>query len=352
MKIQLQKKVWIPLVAAVSALLLVSAVLVSWLVILPHFTFTVTDQGNSVTVRSWKTDPESVLEKLELDLREEDVFTAEKTKKGTHITVSRAQRIEITVKGETQTVYTQGETVEQLLTRLNIGTTDPWQVSVSLDEKTIDGMTIQVDHVEKGPYSAVEEIPFAVLYCKDPSLPSGQEEIMIEGVNGQQENTGEAVYVNGEIESVTVTQNTVLTEPVKQIVAVGTGEKEGEERKYPLVGDNFLLTADGQCLYYSYVDVYNATAYTSWIDDVTGTTACGTPARVGAVAVDPKVIPYYTKMYIVSKDGVFDYGVSSAEDCGGAIKGKIIDLFFNTLEDCYAFGRRDIFVYFLTEEPA
>lgn len=352
MKKRLQKKIWIPLVAAASALLLLSVVLVSWFVILPHFTFTVTDRGNSVTVRSWKTEPESIFEKLELELRKEDVYTAEKIKTGTHITISRAQKIEITVSRETQTVYTQGETVEQLLTRLNIGTSAPWQVSVSLEEKTYDGMVIQVDHIEQGPYSAVEEIPFEVLYCNDPSLPLGQEEIMVAGVSGQQENTGEAIYVNGEIESVTVTQNTVLTEPVKQIVAVGTGEKEGQQRQYPLVGENFLLTADGQCLYFSYVDVYNATAYTSWIDDVTGTTACGTPARVGAVAVDPKVIPYYTKMYIVSEDGVFDYGVSSAEDCGGAIKGKIIDLFFNTLENCYAFGRRDIFVYFLTEEPA
>ena len=54
-------------------------------------------------------------------------------------------------------------------------------------------------------------------------------------------------------------------------------------------------------------------------------------------------------MYIVSEDGEFDYGIASADDCGGAVKGKIIDLFFDSLEECYAFGRRDITVYFLSE---
>ena len=112
------------------------------------------------------------------------------------------------------------------------------------------------------------------------------------------------------------------------------------------------MTSAGECLYFSKVEVFNATAYTSWYQGTTGTTFCGTPARVGAVAVDPSVIPYYTKMYIVSEDGVFEYGHASAEDCGGAIKGKIIDLFFNTLEECIQFGRRDILVYFLVEEPA
>ena len=63
------------------------------------------------------------------------------------------------------------------------------------------------------------------------------------------------------------------------------------------------------------------------------------------------LIPYFTKMYIISEDGVYDYGEASAEDCGSAIKNKTIDLFFNTEAECWQFGRRNIKVYFLTEEP-
>ena len=65
------------------------------------------------------------------------------------------------------------------------------------------------------------------------------------------------------------------------------------------------------------------------------------------MAVDPKVIPLGTKMYIVSADGEYLYGYCVAEDTGGAIQGNIVDLFFNTYEECIQFGRRDVLIYIL-----
>lgn len=204
---------------------------------------------------------------------------------------------------------------------------------------------------QTGEYISVQDIDYEVLYCKDPSLPEGQTQILVPGVNGQLKSIGQAVYVNGVPESITVSQTQIMIQPVSQIVAVGTGENIAAQRQYPLVGEDFIYTAGGEILYYSRVETFQATAYTSGIGGVTNTTACGTQARVGAVAVDPSVIPYYTKMYIVSEDGQFDYGESSAEDCGGAIRGKIIDLYFATVSECYQFGRRPVQVYFLTEDP-
>ena len=81
--------------------------------------------------------------------------------------------------------------------------------------------------------------------------------------------------------------------------------------------------------------------------DVDGITATGTQARVGAIAVDPKVIPYGTRMFIVSEDGKYIYGEATAEDCGGLIKGNRIDLYFDTLRECNTFGVRMCQVYFL-----
>lgn len=213
-------------------------------------------------------------------------------------------------------------------------------------------LTQMQDTVEEKAYSMVEQMDYEILYCIDPSLPKGEEEILRPGVQGQRKQIGQAVYVNGQIESVTVSETVVLAQPVSQIVAVGSGESEGASRKYPLVGEGILYTAGGELLHYCRVEKFQATAYTSWVGGVTGTTACGTQARVGAVAVDPSVIPYFTSMYIVSDDGIYDYGKSSAEDCGGAIKGNIVDLYFNSLQACYQFGRRDVWVYFLTEEEA
>ena len=39
--------------------------------------------------------------------------------------------------------------------------------------------------------------------------------------------------------------------------------------------------------------------------------------------------------------------IATAEDIGGAIKGKKVDLYFNTFDECWIFGIRDITIYFL-----
>jgi len=88
----------------------------------------------------------------------------------------------------------------------------------------------------------------------------------------------------------------------------------------------------------------SATAYTTE-RQTHKKTATGTLARVGAIAVDPKVIPYGTKMYVVAADGSWIYGNAVAEDCGGGIKGNKIDLFFDTYEECINFGVKNAVVY-------
>ena len=71
-------------------------------------------------------------------------------------------------------------------------------------------------------------------------------------------------------------------------------------------------------------------------------TATGTKPKWGTIAVDPTVIPYGTKVYIPKFDMVF-----TAEDCGGAIKGNKIDIFMNSKNESYTWGRRNIEIYIL-----
>lgn len=95
-----------------------------------------------------------------------------------------------------------------------------------------------------------------------------------------------------------------------------------------------------------------ATAYTAAADEcwpyADGLTATGVKCEVGVVAVDPKVIPLKSKLYIETADGSFVYGYCTAEDTGGAIKGNKIDLAMNTKADCFQFGRRTVKVYILS----
>lgn len=76
-------------------------------------------------------------------------------------------------------------------------------------------------------------------------------------------------------------------------------------------------------------------------------TALGTKLRPGVVAVDRRVIPLGTKLYIESMDSWPDYGFAVAEDTGGAIKGNKIDLFFKDTDTVWKFGRRKVKVYVL-----
>jgi len=97
--------------------------------------------------------------------------------------------------------------------------------------------------------------------------------------------------------------------------------------------------------HYKRIVTMESTAYepgpTSCGGDTSGNTACGLKAGYGVVAVDPDTIPLGTRLFIEG------YGYAVAGDTGGAIKGNIIDLGFMTLDECYAWGRRDVQVYVL-----
>lgn len=74
-----------------------------------------------------------------------------------------------------------------------------------------------------------------------------------------------------------------------------------------------------------------------------GITAIGLRARKGIIAVDPRVIPIGTRIYIPG------YGEALAADTGGWIKGNRVDLCFESREECYRYGRRKIKIYLIED---
>jgi 3D (Asp-Asp-Asp) domain-containing protein/peptidoglycan hydrolase CwlO-like protein len=69
---------------------------------------------------------------------------------------------------------------------------------------------------------------------------------------------------------------------------------------------------------------------------IKGRTATGAPTGWGIVAVDPSVIPLGTRMTIPG------YGSGVAADTGGAVRGATIDLWFPSLAQARAWGRRTV----------
>lgn len=76
-----------------------------------------------------------------------------------------------------------------------------------------------------------------------------------------------------------------------------------------------------------------------------GYTASGTYVNYGTVAVDPRVIPMGTRMYIPG------YGEAIARDTGGAIVGNKIDVWFPSLGQCYQWGYRTVTITIIDGPP-
>lgn len=203
----------------------------------------------------------------------------------------------------------------------------------------------------------VDLLPYDTLRQADPNLLLGEEQVVQAGVQGTVSARSRVITDPDGSLSIT-SMGTTVSQPVDEIVAYGT-QVEPVTQSWLSVTDDVLThidanadgsgtltTASGQELAYTQVLSCKATAYTtqrqSWKKTATGTTA-----RVGAIAVDPRVIPYGTRMFIVSADGSITYGVATAEDCGGNIKGNRIDLFFDTYDECVSFGVRACDVYLL-----
>ncbi len=314
---------------------------------LAQTTYVITD-GDQVTVHTtYTSDPKKVLHEAGFTLDSNDYYTTQATQEGSEIIVQRAQEVTIHNCGNTMQVNSYGQTVGQLLSENGITVGGEYVLSLPEDTETYDGMEISINHVVQSEETYTQEIPYEITYCDDDTMQEGEQQVLVEGISGQVLRKASVVYENKQEKSRTVLEEDVLEQPVNQVVAVGTGKNVGAKRTAPLIGDGVIVLPTGEVLTYSRQAQFSATAYTSVDEGCNNITATGSHVRPGVVAVDPKVIPYGTRMFIVTNDGQYIYGVGTAEDCGGAIKGNKLDLYFETVSECWEFGVRNCTVYFL-----
>ena len=358
------KKIGLPARIAALVLPVVCVVLVLTQTVFAKTTYVINDGGQVLVHTTYTTDPAAVLDEAGLKLGEDDIYTTEASLGMSEITIQRKQTVHIVYGGKNLSVITYGETVESLLNRLEIPLKPGVVISAAPNASTYDGMTVTISQTLTQEETYTVTVPFETEYCYDASLAEGKQVILTQGVEGQTMYTASVHYVDGQEVDRVVLSQTVLSKPVNTLIAVGTAaEPEKEEQKKPAkkpssskkfyeaempqIGDGLIVTADGEVLTYTDSLKVKATAYNNVDPGCTIYTAIGTLCRVGAIAVDPKVIPYGTRMFIVSDDGKYIYGVAVAEDCGGAIKGNRIDLYFDTVSECNTFGVRNCTVYFL-----
>ena len=337
------------LLIRVASMVLPMVILLALLVptVFAQTTYVITDGDQVKVYTTFASNPASVLNQAGFELGEDDTYTTQPGDGVSEITVQRSQLITVNNCGEQIQVSSYGETLEMLLNRLGIPSYGAYSVSLPLDTETYDGMEVTVSCTVEMEQTYTVDIPYESIECFDPSLPEGQREVLVEGVIGQVRKTAKVTYVDSKETSHNIINETVIQQPVNEIIMVGTGTEETANSKAPAIGDGVIVTADGEVLTYSRKEQYTATAYTHTDAGCNMTTATGTTVRMGTVAVDPTMIPYGTRMFIVANDGSYIYGIGTAEDCGGAIKGNRLDLYFGTDAECWQFGVRGCTVYFL-----
>lgn len=190
-------------------------------------------------------------------------------------------------------------------------------VKPALDQQLTEGAEITIQRIVFEEVVVSEEVPFKTKIKGTDELPAKTQKIVQKGQKGEDKVTYKVTYADGkEIARKEIARERVK-KPVTKIIKKSTvGTIEGKEyaRKFTV----------------------KAYSYTGG-----GTTASGLPAAVGRIAVDPRVIPLGTKVYVEG------YGFATAADTGGNIKGNTIDVYYNSESQCRQWGCRHITIYIL-----
>ena len=256
---------------------------------------------------------------------------------GTLVTVRRG--------GETITATAQAETVEQFLSRMDIIPGPLEMVGIELMEGSV-ALTIS-DHLTV--YERVtEQAEHGTVYRSTPDLPKGQERVARKGVDGQHTAIYEQTWVSGQLVTSQYVEEITSTS-VDEIVEQGTAvtSVDADDKVVNVTtnadGSGYLTFASGGTMKFSKAVQVTATAYTAGYDGVDHTTATGTFVHKGVAAVDKRVFPLGSDLYVMAKG--MEYALTKAEDTG--MKGQKIDLYLESYQQCIQFGRRSATVYLL-----
>ncbi len=298
---------------------------------------TVLVDGDSRLYKTQAGTVSELLEQLDVTIEEGDVVSpSPDCPLGDGDTVVIRHAIPVTVKfgGEGLDLKVVGNTVADALVAAGVDTGSGIEVEPPLTERLESGMTITARDAFVRIVEEAEEIPFEVLTEHDASRISGTRSIGVEGVPGKVLRLYKVIVVDGEPGPRTLVSEERVVEPVNEVVLVGTkrdSQRLARSRTIAAAPD----AATGTKL------TVTATAYAPGEAGVGTRTATGARAGYGIVAVDPRVIPLGTKLYIPG------YGYGVAADTGGAIKGNKIDVCFDRIAEVNAWGRRTVTITIL-----
>ena len=288
--------------------------------------------GKTTSLITRKSDVAAMLADADIKVAPHDEVTPAfdtEIYSGMDVSIDRAVPIVLDVNGLKKRFWTTADTVGEVVEGdLGLSLYADITLDPAADTEVLAGETVTLKLLNRRVERVEAEMSFTTERRDNNRLAKGRTRIATRGRSGVKETVIEHVWAGTTRVETIVRSENVITEPVTQIVSVGT--QVPRVAATPSIGN---VSRGGRSL------TMVATAYAAGTGGAGWRTATGTGVYKGIVAVDPRVIPLGTKLYI---DG---YGSAVAADTGGAIKGNRIDLGFGSGSEAIQFGRRTVTVH-------
>lgn len=298
----------------------------------------VDDKGEEISFTTYARNTAEVLAENNVTLGEWDEVSIPldgKVRDGDTIYVYRSKVVTFINGKDKNPEITAKPTVADFLKSHGIDPYSGIKTNVAIDEKVTPNMTIEVTYVDEKTVNSDEVIYHNVQKIANSNMTSGETKVTQKGSDGLANRTYREYYENGELVNREMIEENVKVAAVDEVVEYGTKSRNR------IAYSRSNISRGSEYRYKDCITV-TATAY------CTGTTtATGMRARYGVIAVDPRVIPLGSRLYIEGANGTWIYGTAVAADTGGAIKGNKIDLYVESYSDAISFGCRTAKVYIL-----
>jgi 3D (Asp-Asp-Asp) domain-containing protein len=256
---------------------------------------------------------------------------------GLLVTYRSAVSITLVVSGARETMMSSAPDVATLLAQRQIILGPQDRLVVAPTDALEAGMTVRVIHVTEWARRVREKIAPIVEHRLSLALAPSASKVVSRGAPTIRERLIRYRQIDNEPRfQKTIIESRIVSKGKPKVVLSGflAYERYAALAKRGFEGTIRLANSAFHML---------ATAYTANCAGCSGSgmTATGMRAGHGIVAVDPRVIPLGTRLYIKG------YGQAIAGDTGGAIRGNRIDLGFDSIADAMTFGTREVHVYIL-----
>jgi len=281
--------------------------------------------GKASQVKTLCNTVDDLIKAQKVTLKKGDEITPPleaKLKENMKVIVNHALHVTLIADGKTLKFISCRNTVGDVLTERGVNLSEKDIVYPSTFDRLKEGTKIRV--VRVSVKEVVDEAPVypKVLRKTDPNLASGLMRVVKAGSNGIEKRIWQVTYHDGQEVRRLLASSSVSRSAVDRVVAMGTATQ---------------VSRGGMNIRFNRALDAVASAYT-----YTGhNTSCGTAPGFGTVAVDPRVIPMGSKLYIEG------YGYATALDRGSSIAGNRIDVFMDSYSQARRWGVRQVRVYVL-----